>query len=94
MKYLAAVATIILIASPGARAGWCEKAKADYERQIAQDNAAGLAPEVKKANDRINRRMKENIEKGCAPGGFYDQLDKAERDIKEICRSHPDTKGC
>jgi hypothetical protein len=37
------------------------------------------------ANDRFNKRMKANILKGCAPGGFYDQLDEATRQVRAKC---------
>jgi hypothetical protein len=97
VKYLAAIAMTILVASSSAQAGSCEKAMADYNRDMAKDNATDTsewAPGAKEANDALNRRMKENIVKGCAPGGFYDQIDKAERDIKAECKAHPQTKGC
>jgi hypothetical protein len=94
MKLTAMVMTI-LVASSGAQAGSCEKAKADYARQVAEDAAvSGWAPGVKEANDRINKRMNANILKGCAPGGFYDQLDEATRQVRAKCAAQPNTKGC
>ena len=82
MKYLAAIAMTVLAASSNAQAGWCERARDDYKKDEA------------KYSEKVNRYMKENIDKGCAPGGFYDQLDKAEREAEAQCKAHPDTKGC
>jgi hypothetical protein len=94
MKLTAMVMTI-LVASSGAQAGSCEKAKADYARQVAEDAAvSGWAPGVKEHNDKFNERMKANILKGCAPGGFYDQLDEATRQVRAKCAAQPNTKGC
>jgi hypothetical protein len=65
-----------LAASGGSQAGQCKDAIATYNRFMAEDAAAPPSPENKQAVDAENKRMKENIIKGCAPGGFYDQLDK------------------
>jgi hypothetical protein len=103
MKYLAAIAMTILVASSSAQAGTCEDAMASYTKDFAEDNAADTsdtskwspeAKESKKANDKLNERIKANILKGCAPGGFYDQLDEAIRGVKAGCKAHPNTKGC
>ena len=98
MKYLiVAIAMTILIASSSAQAGTCEDAMARYSEDVAKDNAAdtsGWAPGAKEANDKLNERIKANILKGRAPGGFYDQLDEAIRGVKAKCKAHPNTKGC
>jgi hypothetical protein len=87
---------LLVVASSGAQAGEsCEKAKADYARQVAEDAAVtNWGPGVKEANDKINRRMKANLLKGCEPGGFYDQLDEAIRQARATCTAQPNTKGC
>jgi hypothetical protein len=68
MKLTATVMTI-LVASSGAQAGSCEKAKADYARQVAEDAAVSeWWPGVKEANDRINKRMKGQHPQGLRAG--------------------------
>jgi hypothetical protein len=67
-----------LFAGSGARAGTCQDEMAKLGKQVSEDAAVtNWGPGVKEANDKINARMKENILKGCAPGGIYDQLDAA-----------------
>ena len=96
MRYPIATAVVLLLMGTTAQAGGsCEKAKANYARQVAEDAAVtNWGPGVKEANDKINRRMKANLLKGCEPGGFYDQLDEAIRQARAMCAVHPDTKGC
>ena len=83
--WLTSIAMTILIASSTAQAGTCKDAMAQYTKQVAGD--ASTLPEVKE-------RIKANILKSCAPGGFYEKLDEAIREAAAICRAHPDTKGC
>jgi hypothetical protein len=99
MKHLVAIAIAMttLVASSRAQAGTCEDAMASYTKDVAEDDAAdtsGWAPGAKEANDKLNKRIKANILKGYAPGGFYDQLDEAIRKVKAECMAHPNTKGC
>jgi hypothetical protein len=95
MRYPIATTAVLLLMGTTAQAGSCEKAKADYARQVAEDAAVSeWGPGVKEANDKINKRMKANILKGCEPGGFYDQLDEATRQVRAKCAAHPDIKGC
>ena len=53
-----------------------------------------MGPGVKEHNDKFNKRMKANILKGCEPGGLYDQLDEAIRQVRAKCAAQPNTKGC
>ena len=74
-------ALALLMTSGAAHAGTCQDEMARYARRVAEDAAVSdWGPGVKKQNDKINARMKANILKGCAPGGFYDQLDEAIRE--------------
>jgi hypothetical protein len=95
--WLTLIVMTILIASSNAQAGTCEDEMAKYNKQVAEDKAADTsqwAPGVKEANAKITARMKDNIAKGCAPGGFYGQLDKAIEEVKAECKAHPDRRGC
>jgi hypothetical protein len=97
MRYPMVTAALLLLMGTAAQAGGsCEKAKADYARQVAEDAAVSSewGPGVKEHNDKFNERMKANILKGCAPGGFYDQLDEATRQVRAKCAAQPNTKGC
>jgi hypothetical protein len=38
--------------------------------------------------------MKANILKGCEPGGFFEQVDEAIRNVKAECAAHPNKQGC
>jgi hypothetical protein len=44
-----------------------------------------LSEEDGKPHWLCNKRIKANVLKGCAPGGFYDQLDEAIRGGKAEC---------
>jgi hypothetical protein len=101
MKTKLIIAAMALLAATsfatGMRAGTCEDAMASYAKHVAEDAAedkSDWAPGVKENIDKMNAREKANILKGCAPGGFYDQLDEAMRQIKAICLAHPDKEGC
>ena len=89
-----AVAVLLLAFSPPARAGTCQDEMAKYEKQVAEDKAASMAPAVREQNDKINQRVKANILKGCAKGGFYEQLDEAIRAAEAECKAHPNRTGC
>ena len=96
MRYPIATATVLLLMGTTAQAGGsCEKAKADYAKHVAEDAAVSeWGPGVKEHNDKFSERMKANILKGCEPGGFYDQLDEAIRQVRAKCAAQPNTKGC
>jgi len=86
MKTKSMIAALALLMTGGtgaAQAGTCQDEMARYAKQVAEDEAADTsewAAGAKENNDKINERMKANILKGCAPGGFYDQLDEAIRE--------------
>jgi hypothetical protein len=88
-------------------AGMCRDEINRYNKEIAEDNAAdksewapagtdkfGSYPSAEETNDSLNRKQRANIIEGCKPGGVYDQLDEALRQVKAICAAHPDKKGC
>jgi hypothetical protein len=88
-------------------AGMCRDEINRYNKNLAEDDATdktewapsgadqyGAYHSAEENNDRLNACMKANIIKGCAPGGIYDQLDEAIRQIKVICAANPDKKGC
>jgi hypothetical protein len=77
----------MVLSYSGAQAGWCEKAMADYLKGVAEVDAIPLdkfAPGAKEDNDALNRRIKANVLKGCAPGGFYDQADEAIQHVRQL----------
>jgi len=93
----AALGLLLMMTSGVALAETCEEAMASYAKQVAEDNAADTSkwgPGVKETIDKSNKRIKANILKGCAPGGFYEQLDEALRIIRAECKAHPNKQGC
>jgi hypothetical protein len=70
---------------------------ADYVKGVAEVEAMAppdFAPGARENNDKLNARIKAKVLEGCAPGGFYDQIDEAIRQAGAICAAHPNTKGC
>jgi len=89
-------ALMLLMTSGAAYAGTCEDQMAAYNKHVAEDKAEASkwAPGVKEANDKFNEQMKANILKGCEPGGFFEQVDEAIRNVKAECAAHPNKQGC
>jgi hypothetical protein len=97
MKYPITTAVALLLMGTAAQGGSCEKAWADHNQYVAQYEATPKSefwPGARETNEKQIAREKARLLEGCAPGGFYDQLDEAIRQVRAKCAAQPDTKGC
>ena len=84
MRRLVLTVLVFLAARPTAAQPTCEHAMAQqYWAEYDKQDKSAWPPDAKDNNERQRARERENILKGCAPGGFYDQVDEAVREVRE-----------
>ena len=97
MRRLVLTVLVFLAVGPAAAQPTCEHAMAQFAKywtEYDNQDKSAWPPDVKDNNERQRARERDNVLKGCAPGGFYDQVDEAVREVREQCAAHLETPGC